>query len=69
MRESVVDFSNKRDFSSFIRGNYLGVITKLFKYLKVLAKYTIYYIIRNAYIVLDNIMRININSSIDLEAL
>jgi hypothetical protein len=64
-----VDFSNKRDLSSFIRGNYLGVIAKLSEYLKVLAKYTIYRIIRNAYIVLDNITRININSSIDLEAL
>jgi hypothetical protein len=64
-----VDFSNKRDLSSFIRGNHSGVITKLSKYLKVLAKYTIYYTIRNACIVLDNITRININSSIDLEAL
>ena len=69
MRESVVDFSNKRDLSSFIRGNYLGVIAKLSKYLKVLAKNTIYYIIRNTHVVLDNITRININSSIDLEAL
>jgi hypothetical protein len=69
MRESIVDFSNKRDLSSFIRGNYSGVITKLSKYLKVLVKYTIYYIIRNTHIVLDNITRININSSIDLEAL
>ena len=69
MRESIVDFSNKRDLSSFIKGNYSGVIAKLSKYLKVLAKYTIYYMIRNAYVVLDNITRININSSIDLEAL
>jgi hypothetical protein len=69
MRESVIDFSNKRDLSSFIRGNYLGIIAKLSKYLKVLAKYIIYYIIRNAHVVLDNITRININSSIDLEAL
>jgi len=69
MRESVVDFSNKRDLSSFIRGNYLGVIAKLSKYLKVLAKNTIYNIIRNAYIVLDNITRININNNIYLEAL
>jgi len=69
MRESIVDFSNKRDLSSFIRGNYLGVIAKLSKYLKVLAKYTIYYIIRNTHIILDNIIRININSNIDLEAL
>jgi hypothetical protein len=64
-----VDFSNKRDLSSFIRRNHLGVIAKLPKYLKVLAKNTIYYIIRNTHIVLDNITRININSSIDLEAL
>ena len=69
MRESIVDFSNKRDLSSFIKGNYSGVIAKLSKYLKVLAKNIIYYIIRNTYIVLDNITRININSSIDLEAL
>jgi len=69
MRESIVDFSNKRDLSSFIRGNYLEVITKLSKSLKVLTKNTIYYIIRNTYIILDNITRININSSIDLEAL
>jgi hypothetical protein len=64
-----VDFSNKRDLSSFIRGNYSGVIAKLSKYLKVLAKNTICYIIRNAHVVLDNITRININGSIDLEAL
>jgi hypothetical protein len=64
-----VDFSNKRDLSSFIRGNYSRVIAKLSKYLKVLAKNTIYYIIRNAHVVLDNIIRININSSIDLKAL
>ena len=64
-----MDFSNKRDLSSFIRGNYSGVIAKLSEYLKVLAKYTIYRTIRNAHIVLDDITRININSSIDLEAL
>jgi len=64
-----LDFSNKRDLFFFIRGNYSKVIAKLSKYLKKLAKYTIYYIIRNAYIVLDNITRININNSIDLEAL
>ena len=64
-----MDFSNKRNLSSFIRGNHLGVIAKLSEYLKVLAKYTICYTIRNAHIVLDDITRININSSIDLEAL
>jgi hypothetical protein len=69
MRESILDFGNKRDLSSFIRGNYSGVIAKLSKYLKELAKYTIYYMIRNTHVVLDNITRININSSIDLEAL
>jgi hypothetical protein len=64
-----VDFSNKRDLSSFIRGNHSGVIAKLSKYLKVLAKNTICRIIRNAHVVPDNITRININGSIDLEAL
>jgi len=64
-----LDFSNKRDLSSFIRGNHSGVIAKLSEYLKELAKYTIYYTIRNTHVVLDDIMRININSSIDLEAL
>jgi hypothetical protein len=63
-----VDFSNKRDLSSFIRGNYSGVIAKLSKYLKVLAKNTIYYTIRNAHVAPDDITRININGSIDLEA-
>jgi hypothetical protein len=63
-----LDFSNKRDLSSFIRGNHSGVIAKLSEYLKELAKYTICRIIGNAYIVPDDIARININSSIDLEA-
>ena len=68
MRESILDFSNKRDLSFFIRGNYSGIIAKLSEYLKELAKYTICRIIRNAHVVLDNIARININSSINLEA-
>ena len=44
-------------------------MAKLSEYLKELAKYTICYMIRNTHVVLDNITRININSSIDLEAL
>jgi len=64
-----VDFSNKRDLSSFIRGNHSGVIAKLSEYLKVLAKNTICRTIRNAHVALDDIARININGSIDLEAL